>query len=713
MPGVQPSLTRVRTLLPGMAAAALVLAILPGVAWSAPGAGLAPASGPAGTRVTVTGSGFAVRTPVRVRAGAKTLTTAKTDGAGRFDAVVRIPAMKRPVLALLIDAGRTTVMTRFARGAAVPEWREWATAGGRRLRWTSGPLSAGETLRLRAEGLRKQERMTLTGVGAASRVRADRKGGLAASVVVPAGAAGVRTATLRGPGGALTFQFTVKAPASFTPQPPPFLPPPAPPSTDASKSGTLVVRQSTAPPVGTAFPFSGPESFALANGERRSFAVEPGSYLVRQIAVLGYELADLSCDDDDSKLDLAARSATAVVEAGETVTCTFTNTKHGTGTIRERSAPGSRFDFTGPGEAFSLGDGEDKVLDLPAGAHTVTQAAKDGYDLTGLSCDDPSGGSSTTWPPARPSQTSPPARPSPAPSPTPSGEPADRAGDRARRRPDPFSYSGAGPAFTLADGQTASSSCRRRRTSLPGSPRPATTSPASAATTRAAAPAPTWPPARPPSPSPPARPHLHLHRHQARHHRDRADHRPRRPRHLQLHRPQRQLPTRPRRHPAHRRRPRHPHHHPSPPARLRPHRHQLRQHGVDDGPRPADGHRRGGRGRDGPLHVQGRQARDPGDPSDHRPAEHHRVRLLSRFQEHHRRTRCPRVLRPSRGDAHGHPGRRRRLHAHGDRLRRRHRRRRAAHRRGRRTGRRHGEVRLHERPPGEDRHRQGDGRPLR
>jgi hypothetical protein len=55
--------------------------------------------------------------------------------------------------------------------------------------------------------------------------------------------------------------------------------------------------------------------------------VTPGTYTATENdpSGAGYALSNLSCSDGDSSADLATRSATVRVAAGETVTCTFTN----------------------------------------------------------------------------------------------------------------------------------------------------------------------------------------------------------------------------------------------------------------------------------------------------------------------------------------------------------------------------------------------------
>src|SRR4029079_13388318 len=57
--------------------------------------------------------------------------------------------------------------------------------------------------------------------------------------------------------------------------------------------------------------------------------VVPGTYTSTEAAQAGWDLTALACDDGDSTGDLGTATATFHVSPGETVTCTFTNTKRG------------------------------------------------------------------------------------------------------------------------------------------------------------------------------------------------------------------------------------------------------------------------------------------------------------------------------------------------------------------------------------------------
>jgi hypothetical protein len=63
------------------------------------------------------------------------------------------------------------------------------------------------------------------------------------------------------------------------------------------------------------------------NGTITLNGVLPGTYNVTESAKTGWDLTNITCDDTNSTSDLGTRKATFNVTAGETITCTFTNSK--------------------------------------------------------------------------------------------------------------------------------------------------------------------------------------------------------------------------------------------------------------------------------------------------------------------------------------------------------------------------------------------------
>jgi CSLREA domain-containing protein len=121
-----------------------------------------------------------------------------------------------------------------------------------------------------------------------------------------------------------------------------------------------------------------------------------------------YELTALECVEDgmnNSTADAGTGLATANVEAGETVTCTFTNSaRSGTITVRKQTDPagGTGFSFAhnvDGGGGFDLDDdGSEPFLDVPPGTYTVIESdpTPADFELTSLVCLDGSVSNSTT-----------------------------------------------------------------------------------------------------------------------------------------------------------------------------------------------------------------------------------------------------------------------------------------------------------------------------
>ena len=144
-------------------------------------------------------------------------------------------------------------------------------------------------------------------------------------------------------------------------------------------------------------------------------AAQLGAHTVTESAVAGWSLTDLECTGAgaDSSTNTGTRTATLDIDAGETVVCTFENTKHASLTVVKETDPASDpqdfdFDLTGLGVPADLDldtDAGDATLpsqdtfNLTAaqlGAHTVTESAQTGWALTDLECTGAGGDSSTS-----------------------------------------------------------------------------------------------------------------------------------------------------------------------------------------------------------------------------------------------------------------------------------------------------------------------------
>ncbi len=106
------------------------------------------------------------------------------------------------------------------------------------------------------------------------------------------------------------------------------------PAALAQTAGTIVIVKDSQPDSAQVFRFTGGlGSFTLdgdanpATPSQRTFTVAPGTYAVAESATVGWNLAGIACADPDggSSTSIPNRTASIDLDAGETVTCTFTN----------------------------------------------------------------------------------------------------------------------------------------------------------------------------------------------------------------------------------------------------------------------------------------------------------------------------------------------------------------------------------------------------
>ncbi len=98
-------------------------------------------------------------------------------------------------------------------------------------------------------------------------------------------------------------------------------------------TGTIRIRKATSPAGGTGFGFTdnipGSGAFTLNDGGVHTVLNVPaGTYTITESATPGYALTDIRCGDNDSVGNPFTRTATANLQAGETVDCTFTNLRN-------------------------------------------------------------------------------------------------------------------------------------------------------------------------------------------------------------------------------------------------------------------------------------------------------------------------------------------------------------------------------------------------
>ena len=153
--------------------------------------------------------------------------------------------------------------------------------------------------------------------------------------------------------------------------------------------GYIIVRKLTDPPHDPElFSFSGDAAGDIGDDGTIAIEVAPGQYTATEAFEAGWDLDGISCDDDDSFGDGA--TATFNVEAGESVTCTFANSKRGHMIVQKQTDPANDpqgFEFTGDVTGVIADNGE-LDFEIVAGRHTTTETALSGWDLGGIECDD-------------------------------------------------------------------------------------------------------------------------------------------------------------------------------------------------------------------------------------------------------------------------------------------------------------------------------------
>jgi len=96
-------------------------------------------------------------------------------------------------------------------------------------------------------------------------------------------------------------------------------------------TSTIIIEKETVPADGMDFDFTSDipdsEEFTLDDGDDIEVNVPPDMYEVVEATKPGYVLSDIVCDDMGSVTDVDTRTAMVDADAGETVTCTFTNTQ--------------------------------------------------------------------------------------------------------------------------------------------------------------------------------------------------------------------------------------------------------------------------------------------------------------------------------------------------------------------------------------------------
>ena len=172
--------------------------------------------------------------------------------------------------------------------------------------------------------------------------------------------------------------------------------------------GTIIVEKQADPDgaPGT-FTFTGDAPGTISDdGQIIVAELPPGTYTATEAdPTPAFDLTGITCDDGGSATpstwDVGTRTATFNLESGETVKCTFTNTRRGTIIVEKQTepdgAPGT-FTFTGDAPGTISDDGQIIVAELPPGTYTATEAdPTPAFDLTGITCDDGGSATPSTW----------------------------------------------------------------------------------------------------------------------------------------------------------------------------------------------------------------------------------------------------------------------------------------------------------------------------
>jgi hypothetical protein len=163
---------------------------------------------------------------------------------------------------------------------------------------------------------------------------------------------------------------------------------------------------SEVPEMSTSFSLDDDNDPYLPSEQSSGSYVPPGQYQILQDEVPGWELTSVQCQDPNGGENGYTNGVLVDVSAGEDIVCTFTNTPT-TGDINifQTTQPQDPnvFQYSGDFGSFGLADdGDESGADLTwrnfsttgigAGTYTVGQAFANGWNLIGISCDDPDGG---------------------------------------------------------------------------------------------------------------------------------------------------------------------------------------------------------------------------------------------------------------------------------------------------------------------------------
>ena len=171
-----------------------------------------------------------------------------------------------------------------------------------------------------------------------------------------------------------------------------------------SDTGTIIIRQQTVPAEQAgSFQYTGvPTGTISADSTLVVSNLEPGTYTTTEVdPAPDFDVTGVECDDGGSASpsdgDAMSRTAVINLEAGETVTCTYTNMQRGSLVIASQTVPDAvvgSFQYTGSPTGTIPANGTLVVANLEPGTYTSTERdPAPEFDVTAVECDD--GGSPT------------------------------------------------------------------------------------------------------------------------------------------------------------------------------------------------------------------------------------------------------------------------------------------------------------------------------
>ena len=168
-----------------------------------------------------------------------------------------------------------------------------------------------------------------------------------------------------------------------------------------TRYGTIIVEKQTLPDGDLQnFTFTGDIAGTVADGETISVINRlPGRYSSTEVLPNGWDLTSISCSDQNSSGNINTGVATFNVESGETVKCTFTNTKRAHIIIEKNAIPDGSQVFTfnnnfGNGNLATFSLTDDNTVGLPnynaevlPGTYSVSENEITGWKQDSTVCD--------------------------------------------------------------------------------------------------------------------------------------------------------------------------------------------------------------------------------------------------------------------------------------------------------------------------------------